>query len=48
LLALLPATAATIGLVVLHQIPTAAELAGIVLVIAAVAIHRAEEHGAGA
>jgi inner membrane transporter RhtA len=48
LLALLPATAATIGIVVLHQIPTAAEVAGIVLVIAAVALHRAEEPGAAA
>ena len=48
LLALLPATAATIGIVVLRQIPSLAELSGIILVIAAVAIHRAEEQGAAA
>ena len=42
LLSLLPATAAFIGLVVLHQVPAAIEVAGIVLVIAGVALHRAE------
>lgn len=42
LLALLPASAATIGAVVLRQIPTPVELAGIVLVIGGVAIH--QEH----
>jgi inner membrane transporter RhtA len=42
LLALLPATAALIGVVVLQQIPTQAEMAGIALVIIAVALHRSE------
>jgi inner membrane transporter RhtA len=42
LLSLLPATAAFIGLVVLHQVPAAIEVAGIALVIAGVALHRAE------
>ena len=41
LLALLPATATTIGLVVLHQVPTPADLVGIGLVVAGVALHRA-------
>ena len=40
LLALLPATAATIGMVVLAQPPTPAEVAGIALVVAGVAVHR--------
>ena len=40
LLSLLPATAATIGLVVLHQVPSSAELAGIGLVVAGVGLHR--------
>ncbi len=40
LLALLPATAAVIGVVVLGQVPSAAEAAGIVLVVAGVAAHR--------
>ena len=40
LLALLPATAALIGLLVLRQTPTLGELAGIGLIMAAVAIHR--------
>jgi inner membrane transporter RhtA len=42
MLALLPATAAIIGLLVLRQIPTPAECAGIALVIAGVALHRVE------
>jgi inner membrane transporter RhtA len=42
LLALLPATASAIGILVLRQIPSLAEIAGIALVIAAVALHRAE------
>jgi inner membrane transporter RhtA len=42
LLALLPATAALIGAAVLRQIPTQAEMAGIALVIAGVALHRGE------
>ncbi len=44
LLALLPATAATVGLVVLAQLPTPTDLAGIGLVVAGVALHRAA-HG---
>ncbi|HUN48678.1 MAG TPA: EamA family transporter [Stellaceae bacterium] len=43
LLSLLPATASIIGIVVLRQIPSALEVAGIVLVIAGVALHRAVE-----
>ncbi len=46
LLALLPATASAIGILVLHQMPTMAELGGIALVIAGVALHR--ESGAEA
>lgn len=38
--ALLPATAVMVGVVVLRQIPTAAELAGVGLVIAGVVGHR--------
>ncbi len=40
LVALLPATATVIGILVLAQIPTLAELLGVGLVIAAVAVHR--------
>ena len=40
MVALLPATATVIGIVVLTQIPTAVELAGVALVVAAVALHR--------
>jgi inner membrane transporter RhtA len=40
LLALLPAAATAIGLLVLRQVPTPADLAGIALVIAGVAVHR--------
>ncbi|HEX6472805.1 MAG TPA: EamA family transporter [Streptosporangiaceae bacterium] len=39
LVSLLPATATVIGVVVLRQIPTPAEIAGVALVIAAVALH---------
>lgn len=42
MLALLPAFAVLIGAVVLGQIPTVRDLAGIALVIAGVAIHRAD------
>lgn len=42
MVALLPATATVTGLVVLRQVPTAAELAGVGLVIAGVAVHRGE------
>jgi inner membrane transporter RhtA len=40
LVALLPATAAVIGIVVLAQVPQALEAAGVALVIAGVAVHR--------
>lgn len=40
LLSILPVTAAVVGFVVLHQVPTPAELAGIALVASGVAIHR--------
>jgi inner membrane transporter RhtA len=40
MLALLPAAATVIGLIVLHQVPTAADLAGVGLVVAGVAVHR--------
>jgi inner membrane transporter RhtA len=43
LLALLPASATLIGVVVLQQIPTLVEGAGIVLVAAGVALHRARD-----
>jgi inner membrane transporter RhtA len=38
--ALLPATAAVVGVVVLRQIPSASEVAAILLVVAGVALHR--------
>jgi inner membrane transporter RhtA len=37
---LLPATATVIGVVVLTQIPTAAEVVGVALVVAGVAVHQ--------
>lgn len=40
MLSLLPAMASLIGAVVLHQLPTAAEVAGITLVIGGVLLHR--------
>ena len=40
LLSLLPASAAVIGIVVLHQIPTTVEATGILLVAAGVALHK--------
>ena len=43
MLSLLPATATVIGIVVLHQLPTPSEAAGIAIVIAGVALHRARE-----
>jgi inner membrane transporter RhtA len=43
MVALLPATATVIGVVVLTQVPTVPELAGVALVIAGVALHRARE-----
>jgi inner membrane transporter RhtA len=42
MLALLPATATVVGVVVLGQVPTFAELIGVGLVIVGVAVHRAE------
>jgi inner membrane transporter RhtA len=41
MVSLLPATAAIIGVLVLGQVPTPAEAAGVALVIAGVALHRA-------
>jgi inner membrane transporter RhtA len=40
MVSLLPATATVVGIVVLAQIPSAAELAGVALVVFAVAVHR--------
>jgi inner membrane transporter RhtA len=40
MVSLLPATATVIGILVLAQIPSAAEVAGVVLVVAAIATHR--------
>ena len=45
MLALLPAAATVIGLVVLRQVPTPADLLGIGLVIAGVALHHAQDQG---
>jgi inner membrane transporter RhtA len=42
MLALLPATATLIGVLVLRQIPSQAEIAGIALVIAGVALHKSQ------
>ena len=46
MVSLLPATATVIGIVVLAQVPTPAEVAGVALVIAGVAVHR-ERRGSG-
>jgi inner membrane transporter RhtA len=43
LLSLLPASAAVIGVLILHQIPTPIEVAGILLVAGGVALHREAE-----
>jgi inner membrane transporter RhtA len=40
LVSLLPATATVIGVVVLSQVPSALEAAGVALVVGAVALHR--------
>jgi len=40
LLALLPATAVAVGVIVLRQIPSAIELGGMTLIIAGIAVHR--------
>ena len=45
LVSILPATATVIGVVVLTQVPSLAELAGVALVIAAVAVHRDADPG---
>jgi inner membrane transporter RhtA len=45
MVALLPATATVVGLIVLAQVPTARELTGIALVIAGVALHREPRRG---
>jgi inner membrane transporter RhtA len=42
--ALLPATATVIGVIVLRQFPSLADIAGIALVMFAIAIHRGEAH----
>jgi inner membrane transporter RhtA len=46
LVALLPATATVIGVVVLGQLPTVTELAGVGLVVLAVALHHETSRGA--
>jgi inner membrane transporter RhtA len=43
MISLLPATATVVGLVVLAQVPTVADVVGISLVVAAVAVHRDED-----
>lgn len=43
LVALLPATATVVGVVVLAQVPSALEVLGVVLVVAGVAVHRERE-----
>jgi inner membrane transporter RhtA len=40
MVSLLPATATIIGVVVLAQVPSRVEMAGIALVVASVALHR--------
>ena len=40
LVSLLPATATVVGVIVLRQIPTPPEVVGVVLVVAAVGLHR--------
>jgi inner membrane transporter RhtA len=47
MVSLLPATAAVIGVVVLGQVPSLAEAAGVMLVIAGVGLHRAPEPAPG-
>jgi inner membrane transporter RhtA len=45
LVSLLPATACVVGLLVLAQVPSPAEAAGVALVVAAVALHRPHDPG---
>jgi inner membrane transporter RhtA len=40
MVSILPATATVVGVIVLSQVPTALEVAGVALVVSAVAIHR--------
>jgi inner membrane transporter RhtA len=40
MVSLLPATATVVGIVVLAQLPSRVDVAGVVLVIAGVAVHR--------
>jgi inner membrane transporter RhtA len=40
MVSLLPATATVVGVVVLAQVPTRVEIAGVLLVVAAVGLHR--------
>ena len=47
LLALLPATATVIGVIVLRELPTPAEIAGVALVVVAVALHHEPSPPAG-
>jgi inner membrane transporter RhtA len=47
MVSMLPATATVIGVVVLAQIPSASELLGIALIVAAVALHREQTAGDG-
>jgi inner membrane transporter RhtA len=47
MVSLLPAIATVIGVIVLTQLPTAAELAGVALVIGGVAVHREQDEDAG-
>jgi inner membrane transporter RhtA len=48
MVSLLPATATVIGIVVLTQLPSALEVAGVALVVAGVALHRREREAAAA
>jgi inner membrane transporter RhtA len=48
LVSLLPATATVVGLLVLAQVPTVVEAAGVALVVAGVGIHRERNRTAGA
>jgi inner membrane transporter RhtA len=43
LVSLLPATATVVGLIVLAQVPTLVEIAGVALIVSAVALHRGAE-----
>jgi inner membrane transporter RhtA len=47
MVALLPATATVIGVIVLAQVPSVSEVAGVALVVAGVALHRPGAPGRG-